>query len=147
MEDQELIIIHVLMKMPYERRNVRFPLNFSSTLDRLSNILPCLSVTFILFFFFIVTDLAAIRKILENETGGTSCPSCQMPFDKGKKRKLIDTCGHECCYSCMIRNESCTLCANTQRQLRETSSGKIVGSEATDKIDCFLDSATFGIDC
>ncbi|XP_055610896.1 protein TANC2 isoform X2 [Uranotaenia lowii] len=55
-------------------------------------------------------DLAAIRKILENETGGAVCPSCQMPFDKGKKRKLIDTCGHERCYSCMFRNEICPIC-------------------------------------
>ncbi|XP_053671068.1 protein TANC2 [Anopheles nili] len=55
-------------------------------------------------------DLAAIRKILENETGGALCPSCQMPFDKGKKRKLIDACGHERCYSCMFRNEACPHC-------------------------------------
>lgn len=33
-----------------------------------------------------------------------------MPFDKGKKRKLIDTCGHERCYSCMFRNEACPIC-------------------------------------
>ncbi|XP_049533516.1 protein TANC2 isoform X2 [Anopheles darlingi] len=57
-----------------------------------------------------VFDLAAIRKILENETGGALCPSCQMPFDKGKKRKLIDACGHERCYSCMFRNEACPHC-------------------------------------
>lgn len=70
-------------------------------------------------YFSFVTDLAAIRKILENETGGTSCPSCKMPFDKGKKRKLIDTCGHDRCYSCMFKNESCTICANTQRHARQ----------------------------
>lgn len=64
---------------------------------------------------YFVTDLAAIRKILENEAGGTCCPSCKMPFDKGKKRKLIDTCGHAKCYSCMFKNESCTICANTHR--------------------------------
>ncbi|CAF4850069.1 unnamed protein product [Pieris macdunnoughi] len=34
-----------------------------------------------------------------------------MPFDKGKKRKLIDTCGHERCYACMFRNEACPICA------------------------------------
>lgn len=60
--------------------------------------------------------MAAIRKILENETGGSSCPSCQMPFDKGKKRKLIDTCGHERCYSCMFKNEACTLCKMQRHQ-------------------------------
>ncbi|CAH1104284.1 unnamed protein product [Psylliodes chrysocephalus] len=35
-----------------------------------------------------------------------------MPFDKGKKRRLIDNCGHERCYSCMFTNESCPLCLN-----------------------------------
>nr|CAD7398125.1 unnamed protein product [Timema cristinae] len=57
------------------------------------------------------TDLAAIRKLLESESCTGSCPSCKMPFDKGKKRKLIDSCGHERCYSCMFRNEACPLCA------------------------------------
>ncbi|KAB0802170.1 hypothetical protein PPYR_04356 [Photinus pyralis] len=33
-----------------------------------------------------------------------------MPFDKGKKRRLIDNCGHERCYSCMFTNEVCPLC-------------------------------------
>ncbi|CAH1729763.1 unnamed protein product [Chironomus riparius] len=64
-------------------------------------------------------DLAAIRKILETEAGATCCPSCDMPFDKGKKRKLIDTCGHAKCYTCMFKNESCTICANTQRHHQE----------------------------
>lgn len=66
-----------------------------------------------------LTDLAAIRKILETEAGATCCPCCCMPFDKGKKRKLIDTCGHAKCYTCMFRNESCTICANTQRHHQE----------------------------
>ncbi|XP_048485454.1 protein TANC2 [Plutella xylostella] len=63
-------------------------------------------------------DLAAIRQLLESETGGTSCPSCNMPFDKGKKRKLIDTCGHERCYSCMFRNEACPVCARNSHARR-----------------------------
>ncbi|XP_028135777.1 protein TANC2 isoform X4 [Diabrotica virgifera virgifera] len=56
-------------------------------------------------------DLAAIRRLLdaEHSSSGT-CPSCEMPFDKGKKRRLIDNCGHERCYSCMFTNESCPLC-------------------------------------
>ena len=36
--------------------------------------------------------------------------SCRMPFDKARKRKLVDTCGHERCYACMFRNEACPLC-------------------------------------
>ncbi|XP_063220744.1 protein TANC2 [Bacillus rossius redtenbacheri] len=58
------------------------------------------------------TDLAAIRRLLESEATTGCCPSCNMPFDKGKKRKLIDACGHERCYSCMFRNEACPLCGD-----------------------------------
>ncbi|CAH2084981.1 unnamed protein product [Euphydryas editha] len=42
-----------------------------------------------------------------------------MPFDKGKKRKLIDTCGHERCYSCMFRNEACPICARKSQGRRQ----------------------------
>lgn len=70
-------------------------------------------------FTILVADLAAIRQLLESETGGTTCPSCNMPFDKGKKRKLIDVCGHERCYSCMFRNEACPLCARRSQGRRQ----------------------------
>lgn len=65
---------------------------------------------------YIFADLQSIRKLLGNSdaeetTGsGLNCPSCERPFDKGKKRKLIDTCGHERCYSCMFKNEKCPIC-------------------------------------
>lgn len=63
---------------------------------------------------FFISDLAAIRRLLETEqTAGTTCPSCEMPFDKGKKRRLIDNCGHERCYSCMFTNETCPLCSRS----------------------------------
>ncbi|CAK1585162.1 unnamed protein product [Parnassius mnemosyne] len=42
-----------------------------------------------------------------------------MPFDKGKKRKLIDTCGHERCYACMFRNEACPICARNSQGRRQ----------------------------
>ena len=38
------------------------------------------------------------------------CPACRLPFDSGKKRRLIDSCGHERCYSCMFSSEVCPLC-------------------------------------
>lgn len=60
----------------------------------------------------IISDLAQIRALVESTgmLGGSSCPSCEMPFDKGKKRRLIDSCGHERCYSCLFRSEACPLC-------------------------------------
>ena len=39
------------------------------------------------------------------------CPSCLMPFDKNRKRRLIDSCGHERCYSCLFSSEICPLCS------------------------------------
>lgn len=72
-------------------------------------------------YFSLISDLQAIKKLLENETGGATCPCCLMPFDKGKKRKLIDTCGHEKCYTCVFTNEQCPLC---HQQMNNTETGK-----------------------
>ncbi|XP_023319029.1 protein TANC2 [Trichogramma pretiosum] len=76
-----------------------------------------------------VLDLAQIRALVDSTGGGggglngsasTSgigisashlCPSCEMPFDKGKKRRLIDSCGHDRCYSCLVRTQICPLCS------------------------------------
>nr|XP_036670833.1 protein TANC2 isoform X8 [Drosophila suzukii] len=58
-------------------------------------------------------DLQSIRRLLEHDASGSVCPSCRISFDKGKRRKLIDTCGHERCYSCMFRNDQCPMCMNS----------------------------------
>jgi len=39
-----------------------------------------------------------------------SCPSCTSPYDRSHKRRLVDSCGHERCYSCIGKNEKCLLC-------------------------------------
>ncbi|XP_008179715.1 protein TANC2 isoform X1 [Acyrthosiphon pisum] len=80
---------------------------------------------------FSVLDLAAIRKLLEEGDGDETCPSCGMPFDKGKKRKLIDSCGHERCYACMFRNEGCPLCATAATAVE--SSAKASKKSLTDE--------------
>merc|ERR1719370_2823298 len=41
------------------------------------------------------------------------CPSCILPFDRSRKRRLIDSCGHERCYSCIFRTDLCPLCVQT----------------------------------
>ena len=80
------------------------------------------------------SDLNAVRRLMSNDAtpllsrtsrdssapnssssssrkfGENLCPSCRMPFDKAKKRRLVDTCGHERCYACMFRNETCPIC-------------------------------------
>ncbi|GFR94297.1 protein TANC2, partial [Elysia marginata] len=47
---------------------------------------------------------------MEDTLGPELCPACHRPFDSGKKRRLIDTCGHERCYTCMFNSELCPLC-------------------------------------
>ncbi|KAE8742661.1 hypothetical protein FOCC_FOCC011790 [Frankliniella occidentalis] len=51
------------------------------------------------------------------------CPSCHMPFDKGKKRRLIDSCGHERCYDCLVQNEACPQCAANGLPAKRASLG------------------------
>ena len=72
-----------------------------------------------------ISDLSAVRRLMSNDStpllnksgarrfGENFCPSCRMPFDKAKKRRLVDTCGHERCYACMFRNETCPICIAT----------------------------------
>uniref|UniRef100_A0A0K8T6K2 RING-type domain-containing protein n=2 Tax=Lygus hesperus TaxID=30085 RepID=A0A0K8T6K2_LYGHE len=79
-------------------------------------------------------DLAAIRKLLEAEEPSETCPSCNMPFDKGKKRKLIDACGHERCYSCMFTNEICPLC-NPQLANSPSKKCSYLGSQGGLNVD------------
>ena len=55
--------------------------------------------------------------------GQPTCPSCGDYFDSTKKRRLIDNCGHERCYTCMFNKGLCPLCTNgliTQDQGRNT---------------------------
>ncbi|XP_071101400.1 protein TANC1-like isoform X2 [Haliotis cracherodii] len=56
-------------------------------------------------------DLDAINTMKMELHGVEVCPACRLPFDTGKKRKLIDACGHERCYTCMFNSETCPICA------------------------------------
>ncbi|CAL1529136.1 unnamed protein product [Lymnaea stagnalis] len=53
------------------------------------------------------------------------CPACHRPFDSGKKRKLIDSCGHERCYTCMFNSEICPICV-AQAQMQRDSPRPLV---------------------
>ncbi|XP_014679478.1 PREDICTED: uncharacterized protein LOC106819346 [Priapulus caudatus] len=68
--------------------------------------------------------LTAMQELM-GEGGGEAgtCPSCRMPFDKGKKRKkLIDACGHERCFSCMFKSDECPTCETERMSLGVTAS-------------------------
>lgn len=63
---------------------------------------------------FIFSDSDVLRDLSMEEQMADCCPLCHMPFDKGKKRRLIDTCGHAKCYSCMFNYDSCRICENSK---------------------------------
>ena len=63
-------------------------------------------------------DMSMVSRLMENEADGGLCPSCHMPFDNGKQRRLLDSCGHERCYSCLFRQEECPVC-RTQGNFRD----------------------------
>jgi|SRR6218665_189427 len=57
---------------------------------------------------------------LSRRTGGKGagvgvgiCPACRLPYDIGKKRCLMDACGHERCYTCMFTGDECPLCSES----------------------------------
>jgi hypothetical protein len=51
-----------------------------------------------------------VSRMVGNEAAGGLCPGCHLPFDTGKRRRLLDSCGHERCYSCTFRQEECPVC-------------------------------------
>ncbi|XP_061180864.1 protein TANC2-like isoform X2 [Saccostrea echinata] len=57
-------------------------------------------------------DVDILRDLTMDQQAVDCCPLCHMPFDKGKKRRLIDTCGHAKCYSCMFTYDTCRICEN-----------------------------------
>jgi len=58
------------------------------------------------------------------------CPTCRLPFDTGRKRRLLDACGHERCYSCVFLQENCPVChdSTVQNSLQSPLHGSLQGS-------------------
>ena len=40
------------------------------------------------------------------------CPECNERYDDTTKRRLIDTCGHPRCYSCLFKDNPCPVCTS-----------------------------------
>ncbi|XP_069119870.1 protein TANC2-like isoform X1 [Argopecten irradians] len=57
-------------------------------------------------------DLDVIRELNMDRSSADICPVCHMPFDKGRRRKLVEECGHELCFTCLVTYESCPMCDN-----------------------------------
>jgi len=57
-------------------------------------------------------ERSSLTRLVSPPQPGT-CPSCRMPYDRSYKRRLVDSCGHERCYTCIGRNDICSLCLQT----------------------------------
>lgn len=65
-----------------------------------------------------------IRRIFNKRSVSTRiknsnnvCASCHQSFGSGKKRKLVDVCGHQRCYSCIVSTDKCPLCLSDDVKL------------------------------
>ena len=47
-------------------------------------------------------------------------------LSRGNKRRLVDSCGHDRCFSCIGRNENCALCSQMAGQLQTRPNSKNV---------------------
>ena len=63
------------------------------------------------------------QMINNRGNNGLMCPSCGDYFDSAKKRRLIDNCGHERCYTCMFNKGICPLCNEGGKDLYNVGSG------------------------
>merc|ERR1740128_1610887 len=63
----------------------------------------------------------SLTRLVSSPLPGT-CPSCSMPYDRSQKRRLVDSCGHERCYSCIGTNNLCSLCLQTGIRIGDSSS-------------------------
>ena len=47
-----------------------------------------------------------------------TCPTCLLSYDSGLRRKLLDSCGHQRCFSCMRKQDECDLCPREGKHCR-----------------------------
>merc|ERR1719480_706924 len=79
-------------------------------------------------------DRSSLRQIVTSPKLAGSCPSCHVAYDRGNKRRLVDSCGHERCYSCIGRNEKCALCSQMAGGLADLSPKQAAPASLSTKI-------------
>ena len=64
-----------------------------------------------------IADVNVVKELNTMEAQMMNrCPACRQPFDLGKRRRLVDTCGHERCHSCMFNSDQCPVCSDSDRK-------------------------------
>ena len=79
-----------------------------------------------------VSERSSLSRLVNSSKIPGTCPSCSLAYDRSvekvlkvmkttsdhfraNKRRLVDSCGHERCYSCIGKNENCALCLQMGR--------------------------------
>ncbi|XP_029189169.2 uncharacterized protein LOC114956276 isoform X1 [Acropora millepora] len=62
-----------------------------------------------------------------------TCPNCNERYDDGHKRRLIDTCGHPRCYSCLFVDKPCPLCKRIPQDPKPRPSSFRAGTSDSDE--------------
>ena len=74
-----------------------------------------------------ISERSSLSRLVNSSKIPGTCPSCSLAYDRSEKeikvtdeisipllrankRRLVDSCGHERCYSCIGKNEKCALC-------------------------------------
>lgn len=62
-----------------------------------------------------------------------TCPDCGERYDSARKRRLIDTCGHPRCYSCLFVDKPCPLCQKLPQDPKSRASSFHAGSSGSEE--------------
>lgn len=72
-----------------------------------------------------------------------TCPDCGERYDNGQKRRLIDTCGHPRCYSCLFVDKPCPLCQSKYCCVDSLNLNRVNAFVNKRKMDYFQSSLVF----
>ncbi|KAK3746986.1 hypothetical protein QZH41_011946 [Actinostola sp. cb2023] len=63
-----------------------------------------------------------------------TCPDCGTRYDNARKRRLIDTCGHPRCYSCLFVDKPCPLCEKLPKHRTSSNDNVSRSNESLEKV-------------
>ena len=61
-----------------------------------------------------------VTCLMTGQSRSGNARNVSMFLSRGNKRRLVDSCGHERCFSCIGRNEKCALCSQMAGQFYRT---------------------------
>ena len=81
-----------------------------------------------------------VSRLVESSACGGLCPTCHRPFDSGQRRRLVDSCGHHRCYSCLFLQEECPVCRGPGQDQENIGASRLRGADSRLDPDCLYGS-------